>query len=138
LNPSAWKMLSISSDGRCSPVSAALSWLVATEVSVPPTVSVAIAALISSKPTPAAAAAGATFDMDDDSSANVVFPPLTAVNIESATLWASSALRPKALTTVERPSTAVLTSVVPAMEALEATCRKLRALSFGTPAEMAL
>ena len=37
-----------------------------------------------------------------------------------------------------RPSTAVFTSVTPATEALEAICMNSKALSLGTPAEMAL
>jgi hypothetical protein len=59
---------------------------------------------------------------------------LTVVNIESATASASAALRPKALMTVLRPSTATSVVVTPATPALAATSRKVKALSRGTPA----
>ena len=116
---------------------AALICVVATEVGTPEAVRVAMAALTSLNSTLAAAAAGATLNNAEDSSSKVVLPPLTAANIESATLPASPMSRPKALIVVVKPSTAVSTSVTPAIAALEATCINSRALSFGTPAESA-
>ena len=86
----------------------------ALEVDNPCCVIAAIAAITSSKLTPACDAVGATSPIEEDNSSNVVLPLSTPKNKISFIFDTSSAEYPHAFITVVKPSTTVNKSEAPA------------------------
>ncbi len=107
----------------------------ASEVGVPCLVIPTITPSNSSRSTPSAAAGTEAFDIFWDNSSKVVLPWTTVENNLSATDSASFTGILKALIVLVKPSTAVPTSVTPAIAAFEAVARKAMAFSFGIPEE---
>ena len=96
-------------------LNAAFICVITTLVGVPFAVKVPIAAETSLKLTPNALAIGDTWAILPAISPKLVLPFLTAVNIKSLACAALIAFSPQAFTIELSPSTAVVTSVTPAV-----------------------